>query len=450
MSDEEFMMDDALEEDYDFEYEDDDDEQDADAYIENKYYNAKAIKAEQPDAAIRELQDILDAETDMTEWGFKALKQQTKIHFHREQHEEALRTYRALLKYTKSAVTRNYTEKSVNSILDYVSASSASLAILEAFYQATDEVLAASQSDRLNMKIKLKLARLWLSRKEWGRLTETLRELRANEFTADAGDGQSKGTLMLELLALEIQMYREMGNLKKVKETYDAAMRIKNAIPHPRTMGMIRESGGKMHMAEKNWEAAQVDFFQAFRNYDEAGSQLRIQVLKYLVLAHMLMGSDVNPFDSQETKPYRDDPNIVAMTSLVDAYQRRDVQGAERIVRDNHATLTDDDFIREFISDVLTELRIQYLIGAVRPYGSIRLSALANMLQLAQERVTSLVLMLILDGRIRGRIDQVEGTLELAPRAEQVSRRQVGVVHAWGRELEDLAIAIGAKQHQWR
>ena len=67
------------------------------------------------------------------------------------------------------------------------------------------------------MKIKLKLARLWLSRKEWARLTETLRELRANEFAADAGDGQSKGTLMLELLALEIQMYREMGNLKKVK-----------------------------------------------------------------------------------------------------------------------------------------------------------------------------------------------------------------------------------------
>lgn len=249
-----------------------------------------------------------------------------------------------------------------------------------------------------------------------------------------------------------------------MQDTYDAAMRIKNAIPHPRTMGMIRESGGKMHMAEstshahaENWEAAQVDFFQAFRNYDEAGSQLRIQVLKYLVLAHMLMGSDVNPFDSQETKPYRDDPNIVAMTSLVDAYQRRDVQGAERIVRgtchahpDNHATLTDDDFIREFIADVLTELRIQYLIGAVRPYGSIRLSALADMLQLAEERVTSLVLMLTLDGRIRGRIDQVERTLELAPRAEQVSRRQAGVAHAWGRELEDLAVAIGAKQHQWR
>ena len=53
----------------------------------------------------------------------------------------------------------------------------------------------------------------------------------------------------------------------------------------------------------ENWEAAQVDFFQAFRNYDEAGSPQRIQVLKYLVMANMLMGSGINVFDSQETKP---------------------------------------------------------------------------------------------------------------------------------------------------
>lgn len=136
-----------------------------------------------------------------------------------------------------------------------MSASSATLAILEAFYDATDEVLAATQSDRLNMKIKLKLARLWLARKEWPRLTETLRELRAHDFASDSGDGQSQGTLMLELLALEVQMYREVGNIKKVKETYNAAMRIKNAIPHPRTMGVIRESGGKMHMTESRWRS---------------------------------------------------------------------------------------------------------------------------------------------------------------------------------------------------
>ena len=52
------------------------------------------------------------------------------------------------------------------------------------------------------------------------------------------------------------------------------------------------------------WNRASEDFFESFRNYDEAGSPQRIQVLKYLVLANMLTGSEVNPFDSQETKPF--------------------------------------------------------------------------------------------------------------------------------------------------
>jgi len=53
----------------------------------------------------------------------------------------------------------------------------------------------------------------------------------------------------------------------------------------------------------EDWSKAQVDFFEAFKAYDEAGSPQRIQVLKYLVLAHMLTESEIDPFDSQETKP---------------------------------------------------------------------------------------------------------------------------------------------------
>lgn len=69
-----------------------------------------------------------------------------------------------------------------------------------------------------------------------------------------------------------------------------------------------------MHMSESisftwkvfildEFEEAQNDFFESFRNFDEAGSLQRIQVLKYFVLANMLMESDIDPFSSQETKP---------------------------------------------------------------------------------------------------------------------------------------------------
>jgi COP9 signalosome complex subunit 2 len=89
-----------------------------------------------------------------------------------------------------------------------------------------------------------------------------------------------------------------------LKEIYEATNRIKSAIPHPRIVGIIKECGGKMWMGERQWDRASQDFFESFSKYDEAAlTSERIQVLKYLVLANMLTGSEVNPFDSQETKP---------------------------------------------------------------------------------------------------------------------------------------------------
>ena len=69
-------------------------------------------------------------------------------------------------------------------------------------------------------------------------------------------------------------------------------------------------------MSEENWKDAQTDFFESFRNYDEAGSLQRIQVLKYLVLTTMLMKSDINPFESQETKPYKNDSSDLSHDRL--------------------------------------------------------------------------------------------------------------------------------------
>ena len=50
---------------------------------------------------------------------------------------------------------------------------------------------------------------------------------------------------------------------------------------------------------------ARNDFFEAFKNYDEAGVQRRVQCLKYLVMSTMLTNSDINPFDSQARTPAR-------------------------------------------------------------------------------------------------------------------------------------------------
>ena len=103
--------------------------------------------------------------------GFKALKQQIKIFLQLGRFLDALGKYEHVLHYTHSVATRNYAEKSICSILDRVSAAtSMPLELVEAWFSQTQNTLCVSQTDRLRTKIGLKLARLWLARREWDRL----------------------------------------------------------------------------------------------------------------------------------------------------------------------------------------------------------------------------------------------------------------------------------------
>jgi len=437
-------------EDYGFDYSDDDEgaNQTMSADVENLYYTAKSKKEDNPEQALKEFRSIVEKEEEKGDWGFKALKQSTKLLFltlHRPQ--EALQTYTQLLTYTKSAVTRNSSEKTINGILDYVGGGKGGpvdVDTLEKFYQATKKALLEAKNDRLSAKTNLKLAKLWLDRKEYHRLSKLIRDLHASTARADGEDVAQKGTQLLEIYALEIQMYNETKNFRKLKEIYNASNSVRSAIPHPRIMGVIKECGGKMWMGERQWNRASEDFFESFRNYDEAGSPQRIQVLKYLVLANMLTGSEVNPFDSQETKPYKNDPQIKAMTDLVDAYQRREVHAAEKILKDNRTTIMDDPFIRSYIGDLLRSLRTQYLIDLIKPYTRLELGFLAKQLNVDRDEVEELLINLILEGKVEGRIDQVGMRLEL-DRKEVLERKRYSALEKWTEALESVHAAVVGK-----
>ena len=162
----------------------------------------------------------------------------------------------------------------------------------------------------------------------------------------------------------------------------------------------------------ENWKEAQIDFFESFRNYDEAGSLQRIQVLKYLVLTTMLMRSDINPFDSQETKPYKNDPRISAMTDLVDAYQRDDIHQYENILQ-NNKDLLDDAFIAENIDEVTRNMRTKAVLKLIAPYTRFTLAFIAKKLKISASEVQDIVGFLIVDKKLKGKIDQEKGTVEV-------------------------------------
>lgn len=88
---------------------------------------------------------------------------------------------------------------------------------MEQFYSKTLESFQATNNERLWLSTNTKLARLWLAQKDYGRLTGKVRELHKACQRADGTDDPSKGTYSMEAYALEIQMYAETRNNKRLK-----------------------------------------------------------------------------------------------------------------------------------------------------------------------------------------------------------------------------------------
>ena len=197
-------------EDYGFEYSDDDTEQE-DVDIENQYYNSKgAPKTFVPvttiyyflsaagmlengnvDCAMKGFASIISMELEKGEWGFRALKQCVMVHFKAGNFEQMMKTYHELLTYVKTAVTRNYSEKVINYILDSVSSSS-NQAFLQDFYESTLFSLEEAKNERLWFKTNLKLCKLWFELRNFSRMKNVLRELHRSCQHIDGSADQRK------------------------------------------------------------------------------------------------------------------------------------------------------------------------------------------------------------------------------------------------------------------
>ena len=420
---------DAMEED-NFEYTDEEEEaDDAQVALENSYYNAKGLRESSLEEASNAFEETIAAEKKEHDgnygpWSFKCMKQLVKLHLKMGNSTQVLHHYQRLLECV-NGVSANAVEKGISGMLDRISQSQTTPQTLTSqIYEATLQVFSPTTgtfpNERLWFKTNIKYGQLLYEMNETVKLQAILKDLKSAQHEDGGGDsmntsantssGSSTSTQLMEIYALQIQLYSRQQNLKQLRQVFDKAMAIRGGIPHPRTIALIQELGGKMHMQARDYEAAATTFFQAFKSYDEAGDPARLKCLKYLVMASMLHASTINPFDSQEARPYRDDPDIVKMTNLVAAFHNNDIRAFEDIL--HKGNLMADDFVREHVEDLLRTIRTQVLKKVIRPYTRISLQAIAKELNDIDVRdVENLLVSLILDGTLDGEIDQVEGVL---------------------------------------
>lgn len=418
------------------------------------------------EAAYEGFQEVIERskeseDSNKDEWAFKAKKQMIKTLFEQgtSKRDQVLKQYQGLLDYLENGkVATSYTEKSFTNMLDHLTQGTGitkvtvkdaktqeTVKFVENIYMATLSVLVKAKNERMWIKTNLKLAKFFTDCKDIDKALGVLTQIQdvclgkdisaslltpvsvkseeptttssaVSALATSSDDNSLKSSYLIEVYAQMINLYSEAENYKKVKEIYRLTEGLTSAVTHPRILGVIREAGGKMHMREKRYELARQAFFDSFKNYDEAGSLSRISVLKYYVLACMLSETKINPFESQETRPYINDPQINVMVQLVTAFQKNDTGAFQELLSDKNTAdeIQKDQFIKEFIKDIELSARALGILKLVKPYTRVKFSKLAQMLNISEELVQDILTFLILDTKLpRARLDSQGGFVEL-------------------------------------
>eukprot|EP00397_Hematodinium_sp_SG-2012_P037765 GEMP01040977.1.p1 GENE.GEMP01040977.1~~GEMP01040977.1.p1 ORF type:complete len:455 (+),score=87.00 GEMP01040977.1:128-1492(+) len=402
-----------------FEYESDDfmegSECDEEAIqMENMFYEADDNKQNFPDLALEQFEKVVALEASKGSgviWRFKALQNIVILSSRTGRFQQMAERYRELLKYMDQ-VTRNEASDAINTVLDSVSSAS-DLEKLETIYELTLEALQQTMNQRLWFSTSVKLAKLYLEKEDVAKLQNVVCSLHQSCMKPDGTDDDEKASQLVEVYALEIQLCTLTKNTARMKQIYPKTINLTSAIADPRNIAVIRERGGKMFMGEKKWHLAYNEFFEAFKNYQETGNSRAKVMLKYVVVANVLALSSINPFDSREAKVYADDPEISAVARLRSAYENNDVRTIDDLLSNPQYNISSDAFIASNLQELQRTIRLQILENLIKPYRTVKLDFLASELNVDGQEVVSLLVQLILDDKIKARIDETAGFLVL-------------------------------------
>ena len=147
---------------------------------------------------------------------FKALQNLVIMYCTQKIYDRMIERYRGMLIYL-SSVTRNECTDAINAILDTLTTSVDSK-VLSEMYEITLIALKSSNNERLWFNTNLKLAKLYLEDNKFNEVERLIQSLKKTCQTADGKDDMSKGSYLLEVYCLEIQLSAVTHNTARMKE----------------------------------------------------------------------------------------------------------------------------------------------------------------------------------------------------------------------------------------
>eukprot|EP00826_Nyctotherus_ovalis_P063769 TRINITY_DN9352_c0_g4_i4.p1 TRINITY_DN9352_c0_g4~~TRINITY_DN9352_c0_g4_i4.p1 ORF type:complete len:443 (-),score=181.64 TRINITY_DN9352_c0_g4_i4:149-1477(-) len=384
---------------------------DSKVQIENMFYEAEAMLDKKPEEALSLFQTVIEMEEQEQEcnYQFKALKNIIVLNAQRKEIGESRSRLKRLLKICHK-VAQNEARDTLSYILDQLTKMISPGDMQEIYQEIVGQL--KGTNEKLWQSVCTRLCRSYLEKQMYKELDALAKEVKSSMRGPGGAYDEKKGS-PFEILALQMQMYINMKDIKKLKELDGEATGLSGVVTDAKVNAMLKECSSIILLSERNWEEAQASLLESFKSYQQMANPKAKQMLKLLLITSMVSNSEIDPMTLAESKVYQDDPDIQPLAKLRKAFQDNQITELKRIMNSSGRRLSSDKEIAEYAADFFKAVQQKIVVEKIASYSSVSIKYLAQDLGVKDKEMMGILVELILDERINGKIDESKGFLEL-------------------------------------
>ena len=261
------------------------------------------------------------------------------------------------------------------------------------FYQIMIKYLKEEGIQREYFYVGVELCKLYSLNKQFNELKKFLPSLRQDVDKYQ--DKEMVKNIKLELIIMQMQIYKHEGNTIEIKSLYlEANKLMKDQVFEDKFLvAIINEEGGKIAMRQKDFNKALEKFKFAFHYYRDMGNEEEaVTVLKYAFIVSLLVPDSGATVTKEETKIYSKHKTLMNLVNLFDAYNALDIQKVIEIWNKDIISNEKDKFIQENKTDILYNIRINYVVRKLKAFKNCKFEMIEKEIGVKNDELMGMIM----------------------------------------------------------
>ena len=241
--------------------------------------------------------------------------------------------------------------------------------------------------------VGVELCKLYSMNKQFNELKKLLPSLRND--VDQYQDKEMVKNIKLELIIMQMQIYKHEGNTIEIKSLYlEANKLMKDQVFEDKFLvAIINEEGGKIAMRQKDFNKALEKFKFAFHYYRDMGNEDEaVTVLKYAFIVSLLVPDSGATVTKEETKIYNKHKTLMNLVDLFDAFHDLDIKKMTNIWRKDVIPNEKDKFIQENKDDIFYNIRINYIVRKLRAFKNCKIEMFEKELEIKSDELLGMIM----------------------------------------------------------